>query len=74
MPQVPRWINEIAPLVAAGKSSGSQPLVFEFGAGLGATMSFVGTTGRAATALVGEYANAMKSTAALLSSAAVPGV
>ena len=54
MPQVPRWISEMAPAVAAGKSPGSQPLVFEFGAGLGATMSVVGTTGALGTALVGE--------------------
>ena len=59
MPQVPRWISEIAPAVAAGKSSGSQPLVFVFAAGLGATMSFVGTTGALATSFVGEYSNAM---------------
>ena len=57
MPQVPRWTSEIAPLVAAGKSVISQPLVLVYGSV--ATMSFVGTTGALGTASVGEYWNAM---------------
>ena len=71
--QVPRWTSDTAPLVAAGKSEASQPLVLLLAAGLGMTMSFVGTTGALGTSLVGENSKAMKSTAALSSSAALPG-
>src|SRR3954452_24323801 len=48
---VPRWISEIAPAVAAGKSSGAQPAVLP--PGLGITLLVTGTTG-AVTSLVGE--------------------
>ncbi|MGH2945515.1 MAG: hypothetical protein ACRDPC_04520 [Solirubrobacteraceae bacterium] len=71
---MPRWINDTAPLVAAGKSDGSQPLVLVLAAGDGITMSFVGTTGALATSAVGEKAIVMKSTLELPESDALPGV
>ena len=71
-PHVPRWISAIAPLVAAGKSDISQPLVEP--PGLGMTMSLVGTTLTFVSDFVGECSKAMKSTDGELSSAAVPGL
>ncbi len=56
---VPRWSSEIAPLVVAGKSSGSQPAVLVSAAGLAMTMSLTGTTGALGMAFVGEFANVM---------------
>ena len=71
-PHVPRWISATAPLVAAGKSDISQPLVVP--PGLGIVMSLVGTTWTLVSAFVGECSKAMKSTAGELSSAALPGL
>ena len=68
--QVPRWISAIAPVVAAGKSSVSQPLVVP--PGLGMITSLVGTTGTLVSVPEGESSKVMKSTFGLSSSAAVP--
>jgi deoxyhypusine synthase len=68
--QVPRWISATAPLVAAGKSEISQPLVVP--PGLGIVTSLVGTTATLDSDFVGECSNAMKSTDGELSSAALP--
>ena len=56
---VPRWISETAPLVAAGKSAASQPLLLVSVDGLAMTMSFVGTTRAFGTSAVGENSNVM---------------
>ena len=71
-PHVPRWMSAIAPLVAAGKSDISQPLVEP--PVLGMRMSLVGTTLTFVSAFVGECSKAMKSTDGELSSAALPGL
>jgi hypothetical protein len=68
--QVPRWISDTAPLVAAGKSDISQPDVVP--PGLGITMSLVGTTLMFVSDAVGECSKVMKSTDGESSSAALP--
>ena len=71
-PQVPRWISDTAPLVAAGKSDSSQPLVVPPGLGIDDVVG--GHDPDAGERRVGECSKAMKSTAGESSSAALPGV
>ena len=71
---VPRWISEIAPAVAAGKSPSAQPAA-ELGCSVGgSTMLVTGTTGTVPVSPAAENWNVMKSTLGLSSSAAVPAV
>ena len=69
-PQVPRWISAILPDTADVKSAATQPLVLPPSDG---TSVWPTVTTSAVTVFAGVCSKAMKSTAGLPSSAALPG-